>query len=681
MPEVVISVEKITFGSMVDQQSVTITSNYEYVVMVDESWVTITDAESNVKGALTNEYLLESAANDIMEGRTAIFTVLVKYQGTLVATEIPISQVPGGETITSVSTKNTFSNGDVVEFDDTSIVNYIGLFASNSYESSTEVISEVREFYFNFETVDSNFDYTVTMTTPDGDGAWKLYQFDGERWCELEDAVYDASGATATIDLSHELQSDTYFYTSRLAFIDEDAALIDAEVVQNPSKRNALSALITFTTAMEVVPTMTLKGQDNNDIVHEFDSAKLHEIEVLGLYNSYDNTVYIDLELNQELPYRRSFTIRPEYPYIDDFVFNTEFDPDLNNKPDDIYVNSGPSLTGNTDYDEYGYLLFSMGIDQYGKLRWLYSDDPSEGKNLRIFPISYLGGNYLAQHVKASGSLNVFDYSGNRIVNHPGVLVDPHHEAVMGPGNTIIVPEIKEGSSSDQCTIREVDLTTGETISFMDLDEIIDPDRSINITSDSGDDRVHVNSIIYSESDDCYIISMRHQGLVKIKRGTTDSSGIVWWMTPHYDVAEEWQKYLLEPTNFENVPENWNLGQHSVSILPNGDIMMFDNHNEPLESADASYRKSRVWVVRVDDENLTIEHVNEWYDSSNTYCSSMSCAYYHDDTSTAVSAWSVLRSVYEVSYPDGKQLFKGEFKTTNTTASVYRIYKFNMYNR
>lgn len=590
----------------------------------------------------------------------------------------------------------TFDNGDAITPFYTTSLNSIKQELTEPDASLNSLISDIRVFSFNFKTLPTSFYFWATLPAPDKTGDWKLCRLIDDVWCSMESAEYDSDGSAKmafALDLS-SAAAGAECYSESIAFIKESSIMSNVSMVENPSTRNALAALITFETPTALTPTMTLVGQDDNDIVKEFASDTSHSIDVLGLYNNYDNTVYIDLQLGAGR-YRRTFTIHPEYPFIDDYVFTVERGANLDNRTDAIYINCGQSGGSFTsDRDDNGYVVGSVGIDEYGKVRWILNDDFDEGTNIRYFPVEYQGKQYLAHHTSGLtgyGSINLHDYSGNLAVYWPTALYRPHHDATMGPGNLMAVAEIREHTpeesgygGNDEVAVVEIDLTTGERGVYMDLDEIIDPDRDrVALRTTNNADRVHINSSYYDPTDDSYVISARYQGVVKIKpdRSGGNDHKLIWWLTPHFDVAEDWQKYLLEPTNFDkDDANNWNAGQHTASIMPNGDIMMYDNHNSPAENADNYVQQSRVWVVRVDEANMTVTEIHDWRTPDLSFCTFMSSAQYHEESNTVVSGWATTKKVYESSYPDGEFLFSAHFETVNTSGNnIYRFYKLHLY--
>ncbi len=551
--------------------------------------------------------------------------------------------------------------------------------------------------------VDGVFDYTFTMsesytydevsfttqiTLKENSENWALCLVESDDLITvLNDVDYDAESGVITADMT--IAQENSEATVRLAMVKVGALISNVELEHNPSGRNILCAAITFESTLNVAPQMTLKGQDDNDIVKDFESGTDHEIGVLGLYNDYTNQIYVDCTFSDwGIAIRKEFEVTVSDQYLDiyDISVMTRSE-NLANSSSDIYVCSG--IASNTAYDSNGMRVMTIGFDEYGKIRWLYRD--TYAGTIRSYPVEYKGtkarfttnaNNSFTSTDGSKQEVKVYDYYGNTLVAHEvDGLQNLHHDALLiDDSKTIVVPESKlSNGSDDESVFLEISLETGEIISSVDLDDVIDDDRAIQIigVGSSGEDRVHINSIDYSSSDDCYVISMRKQGVVKIKRGATSKDDIIWWMTSHNDVSEEWESTLLTPTNFENVPENWNMGQHSAYILDNGDIMMFDNHNE-AQGNEGSYRQvSRVLTMSVDETEMTVESIYEWETPDSKYCNIMSNVLMHPSTNSFVSGWATEKCVYETSYPDGEVLFYAMLNDFDT--NIYRFYKTDLY--
>jgi arylsulfate sulfotransferase len=123
----------------------------------------------------------------------------------------------------------------------------------------------------------------------------------------------------------------------------------------------------------------------------------------------------------------------------------------------------------------------------------------------------------------------------------------------------------------------------------------------------------HGNGVIHDPFDDSIIVSLRHQDAV-VKFSRTDSR-LVWILGPHENWStERFGDYLLSPVNPE--PFFWQYHQHAPMVLPNGNLLLFDNgnyrsspFNPPLPDNE---NFSRAVEYRIDEENLTVEKVWEY---------------------------------------------------------------------
>lgn len=121
-------------------------------------------------------------------------------------------------------------------------------------------------------------------------------------------------------------------------------------------------------------------------------------------------------------------------------------------------------------------------------------------------------------------------------------------------------------------------------------------------------DWTHGNGLWLDESDDSYIISLRHQdALFKIDRKTGE---IKWILGEPTDWSDDLQKKLFQP---EENGMRWPYHTHAPSVTPQGTVMLFDNGNyqaRPFASPlppDQSY--SRAVEYAIDTDNMTIRQV------------------------------------------------------------------------
>ncbi len=546
--------------------------------------------------------------------------------------------------------------------------------------------------------VEDIFDYTFTMNgyeeeeltfvakikLGDNNENWSVCVVEDEDfWSEVYGVEYDQSSGTLTAQITISTSSQDFTdgaVAVRLVLVEMGEIITNVELTQNPSNLNPLSAKVSFNTRLNATPKMTIVGQDNNDLVKDFlqdyGSSTSHELNVLGLYNYHTNQVYIDCTIHSwSITLRKEFrvTINHQPLYVFDMSVSSK-SAELNNDCDEIYITGGVTGSSSGYYDDGDMMIASVGFDEYGKIRWMYR--VALYGNLRPYPIVYEGVDaILTTDLKSNPKIIISDYMGNVLASCQTSGIERlHHEGIYVGDGIIAVAETK--NDVDESLFLEINVKTGAIEDSIDLDDIIDPDRVQQTYGASGEDRVHINALYYDSDDDCYIVSMREQGVIKIRRGATSKDDIVWWMTSHTDVGEEWQQYLLEPTNFVNTVENWNSGQHAVSLLDNGDILMFDNHDQPLYSYQSTNRSSRLLQMRVDEDNMTVENVYEWQTPTKDYSQYMSNVLMTSSGESLISCWSMVKTIYETSYPDGDVLFKASLSDSE---SLYRIYKTTLY--
>lgn len=177
--------------------------------------------------------------------------------------------------------------------------------------------------------------------------------------------------------------------------------------------------------------------------------------------------------------------------------------------------------------------------------------------------------------------------------------------------------------------ILEIDLQNKNIVRKIDLAKFLDIHRTIQFdmntkNSKNGKDWLHPNSIVYDEKDNSVIVSARHQGVFKVGL----DGKLKWILSPHKDWGQEYKKYLLKAVNskneilnnniqlgIENYKDNkeefeWCWGQHSVQLLNNGDILVFDNgFLRNFSNQDYYSHYSRVVIYRVDEKNMTIKQI------------------------------------------------------------------------
>ena len=209
-------------------------------------------------------------------------------------------------------------------------------------------------------------------------------------------------------------------------------------------------------------------------------------------------------------------------------------------------------------------------------------------------------------------------------------------------GNILVLAS-KNGASTIEDHIVELDANTGEVLNDWDLAEVFDRTRTTYIDAEKWDisqngDWLHDNWLAYSTADESIIVSGRHQGVAKFRRDGT----LVWLLAPHKGWQDPQTQKLLtavsetlapyadavqlgnQAAGTASAPEfDWPYGQHSPVLLPNGDLLLFDNGaSRHFEGFCNGF--SRAVIYRIDEAAMTVRQVAQYILSkidSSCYCS------------------------------------------------------------
>lgn len=203
--------------------------------------------------------------------------------------------------------------------------------------------------------------------------------------------------------------------------------------------------------------------------------------------------------------------------------------------------------------------------------------------------------------------------------------------------------------------IIEVD-QTGQVVDVWDLNKILDNKRSVLLKAldqravcmsvdenakhqeidvnapwgdvpgvEAGRNWAHTNSIDYDSSDDSIVVSLRHQGVMKITR----DKKVKWILAPNVNWKKDLQSKILTPVDkngkklhcegaiCENTDFDWSYTQHTAYLNPGlgkGYLTAFDNGeargNEQPAMVDDKY--SRAVAYKIDEKNMTVSQIWEY---------------------------------------------------------------------
>jgi arylsulfate sulfotransferase len=297
-------------------------------------------------------------------------------------------------------------------------------------------------------------------------------------------------------------------------------------VTLNPTGYSPLTATISFETSIGTKVTIRVAGKhgEASDIVKDLDKlSTIHTIPVLGLYADHENTVELIFKNSTGAETgRKTYLIKTSplpagvYPVI---TIDKKNDAMAEGMTLVSYYGFNTSLTPQNPF------LF----DAFGDIRWYLDFRTSPQLNALL----YDDGIERLQN----GNLYFGDISTNKIyeMDMLGTIIntwempgyDFHHNVQEKPNGNFLVTVSKRGIGTVEDFIIEIDRTTKQIINTWDLNVSLQNSRK-TLTGNTAD-WIHVNALIYDQSDNTIIISGRTQGVVKLDQ----DNKVVWVMGCH----------------------------------------------------------------------------------------------------------------------------------------------------
>lgn len=457
-----------------------------------------------------------------------------------------------------------------------------------------------------------------------------------------------------------------------------DGLIQDSVDIQlNPNGIAPLSAVADFTTTEDCTVEIAVMGEA--PLTHHFDEpSTTHSVPVLGLYPNTSNQVIITLHASDNIMASDTFEIQTEplpehYPEV---VVETANTPQMEHGWNLCEVSYG-----------YGGNFYTQPIvfDNNGDVRWTINFDFAEGW---CAPIDFLdNGNVLFGH---GNTIYEYALTGEEVNTWNIDGYHQHHDIHVKPDGNLLVAVAKDGLSTTDDHIIEVDRESGAIVNEWDIRQVLDVDRYDLVENDF--DWFHMNAIWYSESDDCLIVSGRNQGVIKL----TANNELVWILAPHQGWGtngngNETSDYLLTALRNDNTAHNenvqlgteepedfgWVWGQHTPMILPNGHIFVFDNGFNRCFEDPPSNLYSRAVEYEIDEENQTVKQVWEYGKERGDECFSaiISDVDYLPETQNRLFIPGIMfgdqpyAKIVEVTYPGKDVVFEATLNFKNLLGS------------
>lgn len=360
----------------------------------------------------------------------------------------------------------------------------------------------------------------------------------------------------------------------------------------NPYLIAPLTALIMFKTAAPTAVAITVQGKESaGDISFQFGAATEHMIPVYGLYPDYDNKVELTLANGE----KSTVTIRTE--------------------PAPAKVKLPTKMTTTAEY--FGDNMMFVGptspalvaaYDYRGDVRWYatpnFAFDIKRTKNGRLL----LGTHRLLMPPYHTTGIFEMGMIG-KIYKEFRLPGGYHHDQFeMEGGNLLILTQDpSRGTVEDMCVL--VDRKTGAILKTWDYQKVL-PQNVGGSGSQDSHDWFHNNAVWYDKRTNTLTLSGRHQdAVINIDYET----GALNWVIGD---PEGWPRELVDKYFFKPVGNgdfDWQYEQHACVVLPDGDIMNFDNGHWRAKVKEkyvpAKDNFSRGVRYRIDTEKMEIEQV------------------------------------------------------------------------
>ena len=392
-------------------------------------------------------------------------------------------------------------------------------------------------------------------------------------------------------------------YAAEQAFLAEFEAgaytLTSPLVKLNPYEFCPLTAVILFETPAASEATITVLGKEPaGNISHTFPAAKKHILPIYGLYADYENTVEIVLANGE----RSTVKIQTE--------------PLMNGVPLATKMETTKEYLG----DNLIFLTAAMrsmpvAYDYKGDLRWYAS--VNFAFDLKRMPNGHIliGTERLVKMPYFTTGIYEMAFSGKVFKEYQSPIGGYHHDQfVMEDGNILMLTfDMYSGTVEDVCVL--LDKNTGEVLRKWDYKDVLPQYPTAGSGSQDAHDWFHNNAVWYDKKTNTITLSGRHQDAVINLDYELDENGkckLNWILGDPEMWPEAMQKYFFKPVG-DLSKFDWQYEQHACVVLPDGDIMLFDNGHfrskNPEKRIPNHENFSRGVRYRIDIEKMEIEQI------------------------------------------------------------------------
>ena len=391
-------------------------------------------------------------------------------------------------------------------------------------------------------------------------------------------------------------------YAAEQAFLAEFEAgsytLTSPLVKLNPYEFCPLTAVVLFETPAASEATITVLGKEaEGNITHRFPATKKHILQIYGLYADYENTVEIVLGNGEKSTIKiQTEPLMPGVPLATKMETTKEY------------------MGDNLIFLTAAMRSMPVGFDYKGDLRWYasvnFAFDVKRMPNGHVL----IGTERLIQMPYFTTGIYEMAFSGKIFKEYQSPIGGYHHDQfVMEDGNILMLTYDRySGTVEDVCVL--LDKNTGEVLRKWDYKDVLPQDVAGSGSQDAHD-WFHNNAVWYDQKTNSLTLSGRHQDAVINLDYELDENGkckLNWIIGDPEMWPEDMQKYFFKPVG-DLSKFDWQYEQHACVVLPDGDIMLFDNGHfrskNPEKRIPNHDNFSRGVRYRIDTEKMEIEQI------------------------------------------------------------------------
>lgn len=315
----------------------------------------------------------------------------------------------------------------------------------------------------------------------------------------------------------------------------------------NPYNISPLSAIIIFSSSEESIIDVYING----DYFTKMEKTKEHVIPIYGLYEDYINEIVLkcnDLEYKYYIKTEKS---NINYP-LEIIKSTNEFNSN------DLIFTVASYETYLTGWDREGKLRFYLTVDNRMDVEWLLNGHFLVGVSQGQVRENFLG-------------FVEMDYLG-KIYNYYTLEHGYGFEMQVLENGNYMLAGGDEAIYFNHQYIYEIDANTGETLSYLDIYDVIKKIDSSFPDEYLGPKAIR-NGFSYDESSGELVVSFREINTIFSFNYKTSTLNYVFTGTDNNLFSSSiWDKYLIKVKN-----GRYPLGQHTPTITKEGYLALFNN--------------------------------------------------------------------------------------------------------